>query len=533
MLRDWWKTRSRRAALVVLVAMSLLGVSACGSPVAPSPPATDHALGWLHADGAHLLADDGTPQRIRAVSWFGLETRTCAPHGLATITVDAALAAMSSMGFNTVRLPFSSECLGRSTSTGINHALNPQLVRRSPLQVMDFVVERAAAHHLSVILDRHRLNSRAQSELWYDAQYPEWTWIEDWTRLARRYADDATVIGADLQNEPHGRACWGCGDPSRDWAAAATRAGNAILAVNPRWLVFVEGIERQSGGENTWWGEGLADARQHPIVLDRPGRVVYSPHAYPPSVADHTWFHDPDYPHNLPALWDRWWGYLQRENLAPVVLGEFGSRFQTNSDQVWMATMVRYLDSNEMGFAYWTFNPDSSDTGGLVKRDWVTPERAKLKALAPLFANRVSAPSTEPPRRATAAPVSTSPPASESSPAAWPTSPSPGWGSSRPGRLVARWKPQSSWAAGYVVNVTLAASGAPTSGWRLSWPDPQATAVQSTWGTDCRLHTGDIVCVGRDWGALVPKGGSVTVGVQVASTGGTPRDPRLSVTRRG
>ncbi|MEH3089991.1 MAG: cellulase family glycosylhydrolase [Microbacterium arborescens] len=54
--------------------------------------------------------------------------------------------------------------------------------------------------------------------------------------LAARYKNEPAVIGVDLHNEPHGSACWNCGDAARDWRAAATRAGNAVLAVNPRLL---------------------------------------------------------------------------------------------------------------------------------------------------------------------------------------------------------------------------------------------------------------------------------------------------------
>ncbi len=78
---------------------------------------------------------------------------------------------------------------------------------------------------------------------------PEATWINDWKMLAQRYASNPTVIGADLRNEPHAEgtnpaatgACWGCGATARDWRLAAERAGNAILGVQPNWLIFVEG----------------------------------------------------------------------------------------------------------------------------------------------------------------------------------------------------------------------------------------------------------------------------------------------------
>ncbi|MET0693250.1 MAG: cellulase family glycosylhydrolase [Propionibacteriaceae bacterium] len=553
MLWDWMKSRSRRAAPLVFVAMSLLGVSACRSPDVPPPPATDHALGWLHTEGARIVSADQTDVRIRAVSWFGLETETCAPHGLDVLSVDAAMTAIAGMGFNTLRIPFSTACLTARASTGIDLTLNPDLVGATPLELLDSIVSRAGDHHLSVILDRHRLNSAGQSELWYDATYPETRWIADWTMLAQRYATDDTVIGADLQNEPHGAACWACGDPARDWAAAATRAGNAVLAVNPHWLILVEGVERQAGGDNAWWGGGLTDARQAPIALEQPDRVVYAPHAYPPSIFNQPWFDDPGYPDNLPPLWDRTWGYLQREDLAPVLLGEFGSKLKTGKDEAWMSTMVGYLNDHDLSFGYWAFNPDSSDTGGLVKKDWVTLEQAKLNALAPLFSHVLRSgglppgiptpepsptpsPSVTPTPSVMPTPSPTPSSSTAPSPSATPSltpSPSatPSATAQRPGTLAARWQPQSSWEAGYAVNLTLSASGSATKGWTLHWPDRHATAVQNAWGADCRVAAAQVVCVGKDWGAWVPENGSVTVGVQVESSGAKPQNPELTVTR--
>ncbi len=366
-----------RVALVVLVLLVVPSMS--GRAAAAGGP------GWLHTDGATIRTAEGRPYVIKAAAWFGMETPSCAPHGLWKIGLDDGLDRIASFGFTTVRLPFSNECLHAGTTTGIDAAKNPELVGISPLRLMDRVVARAQAHGLTVILDRHRPDSSSQSPLWYTTRVPESDWIADWRMLAARYADDPTVIGADLHNEPHGEACWGCGDSRRDWAAAATRAGNAVLAENPRLLVIIEGVEHQGNGFGTWWGGGLADVRAHPVRLSVPDRVVYSPHDYPSSLHPQPWFGDPTYPANLPGQWDRSWGYLVTENIAPVLLGEFGTRLQTTSDRQWLTSLVDYLGEHRMSFAYWSFNPNSGDTGGLVGDDWTTPQQAKLDVLRPLL----------------------------------------------------------------------------------------------------------------------------------------------------
>ena len=68
-----------------------------------------------------------------------------------------------------------------------------------------------------------------------DATHSDALWVADWQMLAqRRSATD--VIGGPAQRALHGT--WGGGGPN-DWAAAAERAGNAIVAVNPNSLIFV------------------------------------------------------------------------------------------------------------------------------------------------------------------------------------------------------------------------------------------------------------------------------------------------------
>ncbi|MET3805322.1 aryl-phospho-beta-D-glucosidase BglC (GH1 family) [Nakamurella sp. UYEF19] len=320
------------------------------------------------------------------MNWFGLETTRCAPDGLYQINLDSGMAQIAKFGFNAVRFPFSSECLEKTTpSGGIDATKNPGLVGKTPLQLMDSFVASARANGLRVILDRHRPDSAAQSELWYTAAYPEKTWIADWVMLARRYAAEPAVIGADLQNEPHGSACWGCKVASRDWAAAATRAGDAIGAVDQHLLIIVEGVEQTAKGTFAQWGGALEDVAAHPLTLKIPHQLVYSAHDYPSSVNSHPWFSAANYPANMPGVWDRNFGFIQKRGTAPVLLGEFGTQLETTSDKQWLTAMVSYLKTSGIGFAYWSFNPDSGQTGGIVQDDWTTPQTAKLAALEPLL----------------------------------------------------------------------------------------------------------------------------------------------------
>jgi endoglucanase len=478
----------------------------------------------MRTDGSSIIDSTGSVVVIRSVAWFGMETSNCAPHGLWSISLDQGMAQIAAMGFNTIRLPFSNECLASPTTTSISEQLNPDLAGLTALEVMDRVIASAADHGLAVILDRHRPDSGAQSALWYTPQYSEARWIADWTALVERYRDVASVIAVDLHNEPHESACWGCGDPATDWRAAATRAGNAVLAVNHGLLIVVEGVEKQSSGSSTWWGGGLSEVAGAPVLLDVDDRVVYSPHDYPASVFRQTWFDAPDYPANLDSMWTGNWGFIAEDEIAPVLVGEFGTRLETSSDEEWLAELVGYIDSHELSFSYWSFNPNSGDTGGLVHDDWVTPQTAKLAALAPILPDAMPLPSAgippAPRPSATPTPRAPAPIAPVPTPHILPT-PSTHAG------LTAELTVQSEWAEGYIAEVVLSSSAA-VGAWTISWSDPHATGIENAWGMTCHVVDGRVTCTGSDW--PVPVGpGDVRVGVQVKAAGAPARLVAISV----
>jgi aryl-phospho-beta-D-glucosidase BglC (GH1 family) len=358
-------------------------------------------IGFLHTQGNQILDADNQPVKLAGVNWFGMETTTFAPDGLWARNYKDMMDQMKQLGFNVIRLPFSDQLFDSgSVPNGINYNLNPDLQGLNGLGIMDKVVAYAGQIGLRIFLDHHRSEAGASAEasgLWYTSAYPVSRWISDWTMLAKRYAGNPTVIGADLANEPHGPATWGSGDPATDWRLAAEQAGNAILAVNPNWLIIVEGIQTTSAGSD-WWGGNLSNAGQYPVVLSQPGHVVYSPHDYPASVYPQTWFSDPSYPKNLPAVWNKFWGYIYQDATAPILLGEFGSKLQTASDQQWASTMVNFLQTAAgpgqlgMSWTWWSWNPNSGDTGGILNDDWTTVNTAKVNLLKPIEAPLTAGP---------------------------------------------------------------------------------------------------------------------------------------------
>jgi endoglucanase len=357
-----------------------------GSDAEPPPPPPQGKPGYLHAQGSKIVDSKGNTVRLTGVNWFGLETANYCPHGLWSRAMGDMLDQIKSLGFNVLRIPYSNQLFDAgSTPNGIDFSKNPDLQGLNGLAILDKLVAGAKARGLRIFLDRHRPDSGAQSALWYTGQYSEQRWIDDWKMLATHYANEPTVIGADLHNEPHANATWGSNAQDTDWRLAAERAGNAILSVNPDWLVIVEGIEAVNN-KYYWWGGNLAAAGDNPVRLSAPAQLVYSPHDYPASVYNQTWFNDPSYPANLGPLWDATWGYLATQGKAPVLVGEFGTKDQTPVDQKWLVALVDYIQKGGLSFTFWSWNPDSGDTGGILQDDWMTVNTDKMNVLKPALA---------------------------------------------------------------------------------------------------------------------------------------------------
>jgi endoglucanase len=382
--------RSLLPPFVFIVGMMILS-SCVPTTVATTLPDSEQSfaqcqpgrsVGFLKAVHSELVDTSGCQVQLTGVNWFGFETSTFAPHGLGVRKWQDMLKQIARTGFNTIRLPFTNQLFDpTSKPNGINYQLNPDLKGLQGLALMDRIVQGARNAGLKIILDRHDPTADQRPALWYTDRMPQARWIQDWVMLAQHYRGNNTIIGADLANEPHGPATWGDGNPSTDWRLAAEQAGNAILAVSPDWLIIVEGIE-QYHGNFYWWGGNLEGAGQYPVRLSVPDKLVYSAHDYGPEVYKQSWFKASNFPNNLPEVWQQHWAYLQKVGTAPVFMGEFGGgSMGQDAEGVWQRSLISFLKTNNISYAYWAWNPDSSDTGGILQNDWKTVNQSKLDVL--------------------------------------------------------------------------------------------------------------------------------------------------------
>jgi endoglucanase len=395
--------RLARTVLIVAYAVGSAGTLHWGAPpVAPAlarrSPAPDRvAVGGivapLHTSGSEIVDATGRPVRFDAINWYGASSADFVVGGLQSQPLGVLVDEVRSMGFNAVRLAWSNQML-ESNPVVPDDALtaNPGLEGEHAMQIFDRVVHALTGDGIMVILDDHSSNAEwccsldDGNMLWYNAEYPESSWISDWKSMAARYRDDPLVVGADLRDEPRGPATWG-GPAATDWHAAAERGGDAVLSVNPRLLILVEGVD---------FAADLSGVRTLPVELDVPHRVVYEAH-------DYGWYDDAanSYVGWFEEVYPMWAYLVTGPDPQPLLIGEFGTctTASTCVDSTspadygsWFQDLTTFLAQHQVGWAYWAVNgSQSADVGrvggapevyGVLNTSWDGPaSRVLVKRL--------------------------------------------------------------------------------------------------------------------------------------------------------
>lgn len=372
--------------------------------------------GFLSTSGNQIVDANNRPVRIQSIGWSGMGVRNGFPNGLDQANYKTMINMILAAGFNTIRFMFCDALvINVDSPSGINYGLNADLVGKTCIGVLDVLIAYCGTVGLRVILDSHsnegsnsvNFGANQPNGLWYDVggssnntdeggnigTVTDALFKSNWVAVASRYAGNSTVIGYDLRNEPNvggstgSTGCtWqaGTANPGQNIRLMYQTVGNLIqAAVGAGPLIICEGPQHY--GQTFVYGTSydgscgdLSLAQFMPVVLTYPNKVVYSVHEYPAEtsgnaldVASQTKIN------NMAAVW----GYLVKNNVAPVWLGEFGSYFngtfaQQAASTSWMTMMIRFLNGTAIngptfsgtqqaiGWDWWSFGVDAS--GGAV-----------------------------------------------------------------------------------------------------------------------------------------------------------------------
>ncbi len=351
----------------------------------------DNSDDFLHVSGNKIFDKYGNQVRLTGIAWFGFETPNECYHGIWSQKMEFILDTAADNGFNLLRVPLSLQLVNQwrkgiyPQTTAVNIFYNPDLEGLNTLQILDASIAYCKKIGLKVMLDMHRTTNSYQTGLWYGNSFTAEDFEASWKWLAEHYKNDDTVIAMDLFNEPYGKptaadgAKWDGSTDKNNWKYEAEKAGKAILDINPNLLIVVEGVETypyegytyaekdEHKYYYTWWGGNLRGVRDYPVNLgSRQSQLVYSPHDYGPSVWMQSWFQgDFNKDTLLRDVWGPNWYYINGENIAPVLVGEWGGRMDKGLNEKWMTALTDFIEETGISHTFWCLNSNSADTGGI------------------------------------------------------------------------------------------------------------------------------------------------------------------------
>lgn len=337
-----------------------------------------HPIAGLWSTQNHeIVFNATTPMQIIGVNWFGFETLCHTLHGLWVHPLNHYMDLFHDHGINSIRIPLSYEVISELESSFAYPPCVSEEVRFQDKNVRDMlhiIFYETQQRGITILLDFHTIYNSITEFPWIDTVSEE-SVLETWMRVISQYKQYSNLIGIDIKNEPHGAIDWTV------WGSYVQRFIARVRAEHPDYggLFFVEGIQDALDG-SAWGGSFSSMGNSLGDIPD--GQIVFSPHVYGISVRGSYASAD------SPFQWDTWFGHLTSLYNNPIVIGELGG-LDFGDDLTWHANIRDYLiESDIRNVYYWTLNPNSIDTGGLLLMDWTTPNYHKFAFLQSLKKNK-------------------------------------------------------------------------------------------------------------------------------------------------
>ncbi len=278
--------------------------------------------GWLVAEGYMLhFPGYGSPTSINAqvVDVIGEQNAQLFWKNYRQNYVNRQdIARIAELGYNSIRLPFNYRLLSPEDQPGV--------YLEDGFGLLDQFIDWCSEYHLYVILDMHCApggqnadnisdSDGQEARLWTETSNQDRT-VDIWQHIAQRYANDTTIVGYDLLNEP----VLPNGHSATELRNLYIRITNAIREVDENHIIFIEG---------NWYATDFTS-----LTPPWETNMAYSFHKY---------WNDPS------AATIQNYLNIRKTYRIPFWMGESGE----NSNH-WFASVVKMLQDNDVSWCWWT-----------------------------------------------------------------------------------------------------------------------------------------------------------------------------------
>lgn len=226
---------------------------------------------FVHTDGTKIIGTDGKELILRGMA-FTNDILAYSPYPDMTYSDEKAYKELAEMGFNSVRFHISYQAFEDDSK--------PYSYKKSGFDWLDKNIKWAKKYGIGIIINMHCPQGGFQSlgeglKLWTDKDCQD-RLTALWKKIAKRYANEPTVLGYGLINEPNIPTLKTEKKTLEQYNKLMNRLAKAVRKVAPYQMIFVEpiGYSIDDNGKATYYDTDSSYAK---IDDDN---VVYEFHKY-------------------------------------------------------------------------------------------------------------------------------------------------------------------------------------------------------------------------------------------------------------
>ncbi len=392
------RVRLSLAALLVSVFVSIVLTVLFFCP--PILTKSLESAAFIHVHKSSILNTKGEPFLFKGIA-FGNEVWNNPPEAPDKHHTEEDYKRIHDLGFNSVRFYLNYRIFEEDSA--------PYKYKESGFEWIAKNVEWAKKNDIYLILNMHvpqgGFQSNAETDkLWKDEMLQK-RFFALWKQIARRFADEPTIAGYSILNEP------GVHGGIDKWASFAQETVRTIREVDKNHIIIVERMQCNiiSPGNVDWNGD--VNGNMNFVLMDDPN-IMYEFHFYEPFPLTHQgadWLPElQNVKFTYPGKFKDWDGKKKmadkafieqrieqfvafgRKHGVPLYLGEFGAiagSFESKRNGAgWVSDVIDICMDKGINFNYHTYHETNF---GLYRNEAYKLPSNRNEALAKVFAEKL------------------------------------------------------------------------------------------------------------------------------------------------